>query len=123
SRSTTTVITVEDVTVIRVYKLALPWLAYEHTRRQPSIQETRRASDCPGLGRVRVYDVGPFAKKKAKQFPDSDGVVQRNFAAHLGEVARYDPHLSREIAHVFFTFGNLAGYEQGFEASILQSRG
>jgi hypothetical protein len=113
----------KDVPVIRVYKLALPWLADEHTGRQPSIQESGRASDCPGLGRVRVHDVGSFTQEKAIQFPDSDGVVQRNFAAHLGEVARYDTHLSRKIAHVFFAFRNLAGDEQRVEARILQSRG
>ncbi len=100
------IITVKNVAVIRVHKLAPPRSADERSRRQPAIKEARNTPDRSGLRRVRVNDVGPFAQKQPKQFPDRDDVLQRDLAAHFGNVERLHTRLVREVAHIFFARGN-----------------
>src|SRR5574338_79132 len=121
SRSVATVVTVKNVPVIRVHKLAFAWLAYQRARRQPSIQKTSSTSDCACLGGVSVNDVRALLQKESKQFPDGDSVLQRYFAAHLREVERRHALVVREITHIFFTFRDGARHEQGVEARVLQA--
>src|SRR5215207_8114317 len=83
SRSIAPIVTMKHMTVIRMYKLALTWLAHERSRRQPTIEKTGQTSDRPGFGRVSMNDVRPLANKNTKEFPDCDCVVQRYLAAHL----------------------------------------
>src|SRR6185369_14723949 len=115
------VIAVKNVAVISMHKLALARLSNQRARRQPAIQEAGGASDSSRFRRVRMHNVRALAQKHVEQFPNSDSVLPGYLAAHLAHVNRKHTLVRGEIAHVFFTFGNLARNQQGDETRLLQT--